>query len=359
MIVKLERLNQILQELELSPDADGSKAQGLQHILAYAWELRTSDPVRSESLARMVLTMLREPGAREIEPPQKADLRAKAHIYIANTLRIRGDLSAADDMLRRAETFLEVGSHSPLARAELLLIQAQMAREWRRFDEAFDKLDQVIAIYRWSGDEQKVGLALLTKVNLLYTSGRSEECIAYLDQAEQLLDFEEDPWSHFSVVQARALCMVDLGWIQETEELLPEVRRLGEQFGTPLEQTRVLWVEGMQLLAKDQVREAEDRLREARDGFMRHKIGIDAALVSLDLATLFLEAGRVAETRELAEEMLPIFESLDIRREAFAALILFHRAALREQATAGMARDIASFLKRTGTTPALKYEEPS
>jgi hypothetical protein len=57
--------------------------------------------------------------------------------------------------------------------------------------------------------------------------------------------------------------------------------------------------------------------------------------------------------------MLPIFDSLDIRREAFASLILFQQAALREEATVQMVQEIAACLRKASAQPALRYEKPS
>ena len=47
----------------------------------------------------------------------------------------------------------------------------------------------------------------------------------------------------------------------------------------------------------------------------------DAAIVSMDLALLYLRQRRTAELKTLAKEMLPIFRSQDVHREAVAALV--------------------------------------
>ena len=50
---------------------------------------------------------------------------------------------------------------------------------------------------------------------------------------------------------------------------------------------------------------------------------IGQSVASLDLAALYAAQGRTAEVRRLAEEMLPVFTSRRIHREALAALIVF------------------------------------
>ena len=73
---------------------------------------------------------------------------------------------------------------------------------------------------------------------------------------------------------------------------------------------------------------------QMRDGFLQEGLGYDAVIVSMDLALLYLRQGRTAELKTLAREMLPIFRSQDVHREAVAALVLFQEAIREEQITA-------------------------
>ncbi|HEY2737037.1 MAG TPA: hypothetical protein VGK45_01460, partial [Thermoanaerobaculia bacterium] len=52
----------------------------------------------------------------------------------------------------------------------------------------------------------------------------------------------------------------------------------------------------------------------------------EVALVCLELAAVYGETGRQKELRGLAAEMLPIFESLRVKRETLASVILLQRA---------------------------------
>lgn len=65
---------------------------------------------------------------------------------------------------------------------------------------------------------------------------------------------------------------------------------------------------------------AEARLREVRRCFLDAGLGYDASLVALDLARLYLQAGRKAEVRAPADEMLTVFLSHDLHHHALAAL---------------------------------------
>lgn len=77
----------------------------------------------------------------------------------------------------------------------------------------------------------------------------------------------------------------------------------------------------------------------------------DAALVSLELAVLHLDEGRTAEVKQLAEEMVVIFHTQDVHREALATIAVFRQAVALETATAEMVRRLALDLERVRQGP--------
>ncbi|HYX24555.1 MAG TPA: hypothetical protein VFC23_10425, partial [Thermoanaerobaculia bacterium] len=101
---------------------------------------------------------------------------------------------------------------------------------------------------------------------------------------------------------------------------------------------------------------ARTAFEEVRREFTERGMGYDTALVSLELAALDLEDGRTAEVKELAREMVTVFRAQEVQREALAALLLFRRAALKERATAELARDVAEFLNRLRHEPGLRFQ---
>ena len=74
----------------------------------------------------------------------------------------------------------------------------------------------------------------------------------------------------------------------------------------------------------------------------------DAAVVSLDLAMVYLKQGRVPELKVLASEMATIFNGLGVQRELIAALAFFNKAKEIEQsATVGLLQDLIEALDAT------------
>ena len=93
-----------------------------------------------------------------------------------------------------------------------------------------------------------------------------------------------------------------------------------------------------------------------RQDFLAEKIAYDYALVSLELAALHLEQGRTGLVKEIAEEMLWIFEGEKVHKEALAALTLFRQAATVEEARAEWTRRMVKYLYRAQSNPRLRFE---
>lgn len=144
----------------------------------------------------------------------------------------------------------------------------------------------------------------------------------------------------------------------EAEALLSEVRELAARQGNGLDSLRVLWLEARVDTGRGRRDEAVRKLEQVQRDFTARQLPYDAALACLDLAVLWLEAGRTAEVRELAVGMAWIFEAQKIRREALAALRLFTEAARQEAATVELARRVIAELKREGLASSLPGPKP-
>lgn len=103
---------------------------------------------------------------------------------------------------------------------------------------------------------------------------------------------------------------------------------------------------------------AEEGFRLVRDGFLQEGNAYDAALVALELATMYAEQGRTGEVKALAEEMVPAFEAQDVHRETLAALILFRDAARTEKVTLAFLGELATYLEHACLDPAQPFHRP-
>jgi len=91
---------------------------------------------------------------------------------------------------------------------------------------------------------------------------------------------------------------------------------------------------------------AEAAFREVQREFLERRMGYDAALVSLDLARLLAAEGCTDDLKRLAAELMPVFESRDVHREAIVALLIFQRACEEERLTVELVQQLAAYLRR-------------
>jgi hypothetical protein len=104
---------------------------------------------------------------------------------------------------------------------------------------------------------------------------------------------------------------------------------------------------------------AESAFREVQQEFFGRRMGYDAALVSLDLAIVLLMQGRTQELKQLAAEMMPVFESRDVHREAVAALIMFQHAAQEERLSVELLQNLSATLRQGSCVPLMPTIVPS
>lgn len=327
-----------------------------EHLLGECRDGWSDDPGRSEGLAELTLAVISHLSAELYDGKLLADLRAEIWSCIANCRRIRSGLREAAEAFEIAEEHRVQGSGDPMEEAALLDLQASLLRDQGRFDEARDILAQAIALYREANDDHLASRALINRATLDRRQGRLDRAIETLLEARGMIDTSREPRLLFMLRKNLALFLSEAGRADEAAQMLPDLRRLASDRVGHLETVRLRWAEGLIYRRLGQDSWAENALRRARDGFLESGIGYDMALVSLDLATLYLDAGRRREARFLAAEMIPAFTARDLHREAVAAVAVFARAAWEEQITHDLVERVVRYLHDARHNPALRFE---
>jgi tetratricopeptide (TPR) repeat protein len=251
------------------------------------------------------------------------DLKARAWACVGETLRVSSDLRSSEEAFAIAESFILEGTGDALEEARILELKSALLGDWRRFTEAHQLLDEVIAIYRQYRDFHFVGRAFVQKGRIYGISQDLEPAIHWLKRGLGLLDSPRERRFELAARHSLMLYLHESGRYREARFLLTASSSEFQQHGGELLNLDLLWLDGKTQACLGSIGEAEKSLLEARQGFIRLGIGFSAATVSLDLAALYASQGRATEMRQLAEEMLPIFQSRDLHREAIAALITF------------------------------------
>jgi tetratricopeptide (TPR) repeat protein len=201
-------------------------------------------------------------------------------------------------------------------------------------------------LYRENEDSRKMAKAFLKKVKILRAMGDFGQAIDLLRETAEILDPEKELRLYAYSRQILVSTLNRAGRDEEAERLLPEVRDLYGKVAEPLDWLRLQWTEARIAHGLGRYDAAEKAYREVQSQFLERKKSYDAALVSLDLAALLAEQERTEELKHLAMELMAVFESREVHREAMAALLLFQQACAEERLTVELVRQIAAQLQR-------------
>jgi transcriptional regulator with XRE-family HTH domain len=273
--------------------------------------------------------------------PCRARLEGYAWGHVANARRVANDFAGAEAAFARAWELWEAGAmccDGPLAGWRLLDLEASLLRAERRFPEALERLDQALATC--AGKPTATARILLKREHVFDQMGDGAAALAALDEAAPWVERSEDPHLLLALRFKTVNHLCRQGRHEEAAMRISAVRELALEQRQELHLIRVVWLEARIDAGQGQAAEAMTKLEQVQRDFTARGLPYDVALSGLDLAVLWLEAGRATEVRRLAAGMGWIFAAQGIAREALAALQLFAEAARQELATVALVRQV-------------------
>jgi len=327
-------------------------------LLRRSREQNFLDAALGENLALLALEVLDHLSPVDYGAESLEDLRALAWACVGNSRRVKSDLRGAEDAFALAFSCLRKGRREPMEKAVLLDLRASLLRAQRRFPDALRCLRRAIRIFRELGEKHRAGRALMNMFTVHHFIGEPEKAIPLLYQALELIDPVREPRLLLVAWHNLIAELAETGQFMEAQKLLVKVRPLYRKFSQPWFRNPRKWIEGQIARGLGQDDRAEALFIAARDGFLAENSAYDTALVSLDLAALYAEQGRMAELKRLAEQMVPIFSSRQIHREALAALAFWRHAVEGERACSSLVAGVAAFLKKARLDPELRFQMP-
>ncbi len=313
-------------------------------------------PKEALALAQLAKVVLSHSGLSSLA----TELYARASAHVANALRTLGRLPEASARFGDARFLLR---HQPvvdpLVSAEIDSMEGSLRRDQRRFEQAAQLLRRAALSYQATGQPREEALTLLKMGSLSREQGNPAEAAKLALRVLDSTNAGEEPRLCFYSRHNLAHALCELGKYEDARAVLAENRSLQLRYGDPLSRLRLQWVEGKIAHGLGEYQDAEILFLLARHGFERHEIACDAALVSLELAALYLGQRRTADVKALAAEMVVIFEGQEIHREAATALHLFRDAAELEQVTLGLVRNLATYLVHASRDPTFAYQAGS
>lgn len=314
---------------------------------------RPEEAFEAASLARMVLQSERLDAV-------SCEIYARALAHQANARKVQGNLLQADDTLEVARYLLKTqGGGDRLTRAEMDRIEGSLRFAQRRFTEAESMYARAIINFALEEEDFEVATTLIALGTAYDQSDEIDRAIEVTHQALEILGESEHPRFQFYARHNLVHFLVRAGRIREAEELFSQIQDLYVRYSDPLSSLRRIWLEGHLARGRNDLEAAANHYEAVRHGFISRGIGYDAAMAALDLAALYAEQGRTAELKQIAEEIIPVFEAQDLHREAAAALMLFQDAVRTEQVTLGYVLELTRYLQRARLDPALQFRVPT
>src|SRR6185295_19615558 len=176
-------------------------------------------------------------------------------------------------------------------------------------------------IYRELGESHLLASTMVQKATAMLYSGDAESAVRILNKAISLIDHEEDP--HLLLVACHNLvrCFIDLGRPDQAAQIHFDNKGLYKEVEEPNILLRATWQEGQLLRDLGHLEAAETILLRVRKGYTERKLAYEAALVSLDLATVYVKQGFADKLKRTVLETVPIFHSLRVGLETLASLL--------------------------------------
>jgi tetratricopeptide (TPR) repeat protein len=322
---------------------------------ARSWALRWEDPGRMVQLAVLASGCARQLDPRLYGSELVFDFQCEAQAAHANALRVTQQLDAAAFNMARARELFELGTKSDALEVNLLVLEAALDVALRQFRPAIDKLEKTYRYHRLRGDHHLAGKALITQGLYNFYAGNPEEALERLQRGLAAIDTSRDPALTYAGLHNQILILCGCGRFREAEKQLFLLRPI-QHDGGRVNQIKIRWIEAQIDAGLERFERAEKTFLEARDEMAALGRGYDAALISLNLASVLMAQRRVQSAAEVVAKAYEVFVALRIDREALASLVILKTAFEIGAATRAMVDEVAAYLLKVDTDAEVKFE---
>lgn len=315
-------------------------------LLESVERVRSESPARALEVARLAVAVAARLDPRAHPAGHVADLRCRAHAELGNALRLIGDLVAAERSMAVAQEHCEEGTGAPGLAADLIDRGASLRIDQRRFGEAVEMLDRLIALRRAEGRPSQVGKALVLQgIATVYGQDPAVARLRFLAALDEL-DPAVDGRLMMIALHNLVDCEIELDRFEEARRAQRSLVPLYERHAGEMDLLKRRNQEGRIAAGLGNFAAAEKIFRETRAAYERHGMPVYVAHADLDLAAVWIRQGRFTEVYKAADQLVASFSALGIGREALASMLLLKEAAGNEEATISLIRTVAAQLGR-------------
>jgi transcriptional regulator with XRE-family HTH domain len=350
---RLKRRSKV-QFLALVEEAEEFRSWALaERLCAESARAAAHDPLRAIELAEVALHIAERVSGDEA---WRCRLQGYAWAFLGNGFRVQGRLPEAEAAFAKAWALWDKGaSVDPgfLDGSRLYDLHASLLRAQGQITSALQSLGEALAACR--SDHGK-GRILLKKAKALESMGDYGLAVSTLDEAEPLVAPLKETRDLCVLRFNRISLLCHLGHYEEAEASLPGLRILLAQLNKALDLVRLRWLEGRCAAGLERTTEAIAALSRVRTEFAERQMRYDEALVSLELASLYLKEQRPDMVKRLAQQMESVFQDQGLHQEARKALALFEQAVELETVTPELVQPMVDYLYRAQVNPNLRFE---
>ncbi|HSL84810.1 MAG TPA: hypothetical protein VLF66_18695 [Thermoanaerobaculia bacterium] len=328
-----------------------------EHLIDASRELAFRNVAQAIEVAELAVEVADTLDPRIYMPVTTADQRALARACLGNARRVASDLFAAERAFQDSLLIVKEGNLSSTVRADIRSLLGSLRIDQGRYQEARQVLGQALKTYQIFQSKRDEAKILVKLADAEGYSGRPEKGVEILVGALRALEEVAEDRLHLQAQHNLIDWMVDAGQALEALTGYEKARDLYDRHSTePSLRLRRRWLEGRIYAALGDQDLALDALEEVRRTAAERELSYELAMVSLELALVYLARGESGRVQDLAEEMTVIFRSHELHRHALGAMYLFRQAARTDTATAGLLREILHYLRRARNNPFLRFD---
>ena len=255
------------------------------------------------------------------------ELYVRALAYLANAIRVIGDLPRADQILGDARYFFRAfGCGDRLLRARLDHLEGTLRIGQQRPEEAISLLLRALMVYRLDRQLEQAAAALISLSRAHNRRRAPSAAIEVLNEASRALEDAPDFWLSSLVQDNLAESLEISGRLRAA---LEAIQRASEQASGPIVTLRKTWRQASLAAALGDLDRSVSLWQHVIAGFNNHGLFYDRALASMALARFHADQGDRHEVERLVTTSIPIFQELELPTKVSEAEQLVRVAASR------------------------------
>ena len=281
------------------------------------------------------------------------NLKAQGWAWLGNARRLALDFPAAERAFQEAEWSLPAIGRGQFVVAEVLYYKAALRRFQRLFDEATSLADEATRLFRTDGGATDIARALLLRADISLYSGRFEDSIPDLLEAQDLLKGQGETFLEMAAFHNLAFGYASSGDWQKAHRIRPTIQRLFAELPAGHDRLRchIRWLDALIAFGEGDLRSAERLLVQVKDEMLQAEEIGHVAVASLELGLIFIAGGRYNSAARNIAESLPLLSAFDLRREEIAAIKMLRTSLERENVSRMVVEEALETLRQVGSLP--------